>query len=136
MHVVDLTAFLIDTETVSTSAYCRFLNSIGDVADEILAEWFVLDADDDRNDHVLIRKGEAGWRPFPGTERWPMILVSWYGANAYSIWANGRDWTNYRGKSGADTESYLPSERSGSTPPVASVPRHSLGARIGHPCKK
>ena len=110
LHVVDLTAFLIDTETVSTSAYCRFLNSIGDVADEILAEWFVLDADDDRNDHVLIRKGEAGWRPFPGTERWPMILVSWYGANAYSIWANGRDWTNYRGKSVTDTESYLPSE--------------------------
>jgi sulfatase modifying factor 1 len=110
MHVVEINAFLIDLEPVSTTAYCRFLNSIGDLTDEVLADWFVLDHDDDSNVHVLIRYSESGWRPVPGTECWPMILVSWYGANAYSIWANGCDWTNYRGEAGAQKESYLPSE--------------------------
>jgi sulfatase modifying factor 1 len=105
-----MSSFLIDIEPVSTTAYCRFLTSVGDVDQDVLAEWFVLDAEDDRNDHVLIRKEESIWRPVPGTECWPMILVSWYGANAYSIWANGRDWTDYRGELGTTTESYLPSE--------------------------
>lgn len=26
----------------------------------------------------------------------PMILVSWYGANAYSLWAHGKDWHDYK----------------------------------------
>jgi len=41
-----------------------------------------------------------------GTERFPMMLVSWYGANAYSLWANRRDWRRFR----EDEESFLPSE--------------------------
>ncbi len=28
-----------------------------------------------------------------------MMLVSWYGANAYSLWANRLDWRAYRGDS-------------------------------------
>ena len=39
-----------------------------------------------------------------------MILVSWFGANAYSLWANNRDWADYRGELGADAESFLPCE--------------------------
>ena len=39
-----------------------------------------------------------------------MILVSWYGANAYSLWANQRDWGEYRGHDTTATSSYLPSE--------------------------
>jgi formylglycine-generating enzyme len=109
-HVVEMSAFLIDAEPVSTTAYSRFLNSVGNVANDVLADWFVLDPEDDRNVHVLVRYGESGWRPVPGSERWPMILVSWFGANAYSLWANGRDWTKYRGDSGAEPSSFLPSE--------------------------
>ena len=48
------TPFLIDAEPVSTTAYCRFLNSVGDVAPDVLADWFVLDPDDDRNEHMLV----------------------------------------------------------------------------------
>jgi sulfatase modifying factor 1 len=109
-HVVEIDSFLIDAEPVSTTAYCRFLNSIGEVAPEILADWFVLDPDDDRNQHLLVVQAESGWRPLAGTERWPMILVSWYGANAYSLWANGRNWRGYRGEDGAEPESLLPTE--------------------------
>ncbi len=62
-HVVELDAFLIDAEPVSTTAYCRFLNSVGDVAPELLADWFVLDPEDDRNRHMPIERESSGWRP-------------------------------------------------------------------------
>jgi acyl carrier protein len=53
-HVVELDSFLIDAEPVSTTAFCQLLNSIGEVAPEVLADWFVLDPEDDRNEHMLI----------------------------------------------------------------------------------
>ena len=91
-HTVRLDTFRIDAEPVSTTAYCRFLNSVGETDAATLAEWFVLDPRDTRNAHAVIAHTADGWRPVPGAERWPMVLVSWYGANAYSLWANGRDW--------------------------------------------
>jgi sulfatase modifying factor 1 len=109
-HLVEIGPYLIDAEPVSTTAYCRFLNSVGDVAPEILADWFVLDPDDDRKEHMLVQRVGSEWHPLPATERWPMILVSWYGANAYSLWANGRGWKGYRGEGGAEPESLLPTE--------------------------
>jgi formylglycine-generating enzyme required for sulfatase activity len=109
-HVAQIDSFLIDAEPVSTTAYCRFLNSVGDVDPTWLADWFVLDPDDDRGQHMSIGLEETSWRPVPGTERLPMFLVSWFGANAYSLWANRRDWTEYRGVTGAEPESFLPSE--------------------------
>jgi formylglycine-generating enzyme required for sulfatase activity len=109
-HVVKLGEFLIDAEPVSTTAYCRFLDSIGGVYPEVLQDWCVLDPQDDRSEHMLVRLGDTGWRPIAGAERWPMILVSWYGANAYSLWANGRDWTKYRDDLGQERGSFLPTE--------------------------
>jgi len=109
-HLVEIDTFMIDAEPVSTTAFCRFLNSVGDVAPEILAEWFVLDPDDDRNEHMPVERAGSEWRPLAGTERWPLVLVSWYGANCYSLWANGRDWRGYRGEGGAEPESLLPTE--------------------------
>ena len=109
-HRVTLDSFLIDAEPVSTTAYCRFLNSIGEVTDSCLTDWFVLDPEDKRDQHMLIRKEESKWHPLPGCEKWPMILVSWYGANAYSLWANGKLWLRYRDEDHTDAGSYLPSE--------------------------
>lgn len=109
-HVVHLDSFLIDAEPVSTTAYCRFLNSAGPVAPEVLRDWFLLDPEDDRNEHALISVGDTGWRPLPGSERWPMILVSWFGATAYSLWTNGHDWTNYQSFDENRLGCFLPSE--------------------------
>jgi formylglycine-generating enzyme required for sulfatase activity len=39
-----------------------------------------------------------------------MMLVSWYGANAYARWANGQDWISYREEIEEDRESFLPTE--------------------------
>ncbi len=110
-HIVEIDAFVIDAEPVSTTAYCRFLNSIGEVSPETLADWFILDPRDDRKEHLLIHHRETEWYPLPGAERWPMMLVSWYGANSYSLWANGLDWTNYQDSGGLEgPASCLPSE--------------------------
>ncbi len=104
----EIAAFAIDIEPVSTTAYARFLNSIGpiDAATEEL--WFALLQWDNRRVHLPLRRDEGDkngrWRPHPGTETWPMMLVSWFGANAYALWANGYAWQNYR-----QTSPWLPS---------------------------
>jgi formylglycine-generating enzyme required for sulfatase activity len=105
-------SFLIDVEPVSASAYCRFLNTIGPVADRLLAEWFISAPGDGRAKHQIIEKVAAinPWRPVRGCERWPMILISWYGANAYSLWATGGDWYGYRDAAPDGTGSALPTE--------------------------
>ncbi len=109
-HTVELDSFLIDAETVSTTAYCRFLNTIGDVDQSVLADWFVLQDRDSRNEHHLIKQTESGWQPIQGCEKWPMILVSWYGANAYSLWANRYDWQRYRVDQEGERTCFLPTE--------------------------
>lgn len=109
-HVVQLDSFLIDAEPVSVTAYCRFLNSADGASAAAHEDWFVLSPEDKRSGHVLVTHVGGEWRPRPGSERWPMILVSWYGANAYSLWANGEDWRDYRDAAGSDTGSFLPTE--------------------------
>ncbi|QDU81815.1 Serine/threonine-protein kinase pkn1 [Polystyrenella longa] len=109
-HGVKLDAFLIDVETVSTTAYCRFLNSIGCVDQQVLLDWFVLADEDDRIEQQLIEQNNQEWRPIAGCEHLPMILVSWYGANAYSLWANGHPWNDYRSEGETPGKSFLPTE--------------------------
>jgi len=104
IHTAWLDTYLIDAEPVSTVAYCRFLNSVG-AHEAHLTDWVLLDPHDDRITHLPISRTAGEWQPVTGTEWLPMILVSWFGANAYSLWANGCDWSDYRGD-----ESYLPTE--------------------------
>jgi formylglycine-generating enzyme len=97
-HPVELSSFLIDAEPVSNAAYARFLNSVGPIPPSILAEWCLVDTNDRRERFFPLRRSWwRGWRPVPGTEHQPVILMTWYGANAYSLWANRRDWRLYRG---------------------------------------
>lgn len=79
------------------------------MAPATLQDLFLLRPEDKRREHELLRRGGDGlWEPLPGTERYPMILVTWYGANAYSLWVNRKDWRDYRSE-GRDA-SRLPSE--------------------------
>ena len=103
-HTVKLDSFVIDMEPVSTTAYCRFLNSV-EATEARLLDWFVLEATDDRIDQMPIVWSEGEWCPVVGAETIPMVLVSWYGANAYSLWANGSTWEHYD-----SLEGFLPSE--------------------------
>lgn len=97
-HRVCLNPFLIDAEPVSVMAFARFLNSVGPIPPSILGEWCLSARANRRGAYFPLREGWFGWKPLPSTERQPIVLVSWYGANAYSLWANRRDWRYYRGE--------------------------------------
>lgn len=109
LHQALLDAFLIDAEPVSTLAYCRFLNSIDEPPPDALSDWFVLDPADHRREFMPIERRDGEWTPISGTERLPMVLVSWYGANAYALWANGGRPEAYRHDAGS-AASHLPTE--------------------------
>ncbi len=108
---VAVSSFLADAEPVSNRAFARFLNSIGTVPANILLEWCGTTRDDHCGAHFGLKQGgwwvsRTWWSPLFGTERQPMILVSWYGAAAYSLWAHRFDWRYYRG------DGIIPSELS------------------------
>jgi acyl carrier protein len=94
-HAATLTSYLIDAEPVSTAAFARFLNAVGPVPEETRLEW--CDVNDHRKECFQLERIDGRWKPIAGTEQHPMVLVSWFGANAYSLWANRRDWRLYRG---------------------------------------
>ena len=96
-HRVHLSSFLMDAEPASNAAYARFLNSLGKLPLSVLAEWCGVADMDKRRAQFPLKQGRRGWEPLPGTKRQPMILVSWFGANAYSLWAHCLDWRCYRG---------------------------------------
>ena len=104
VHTVQLDSFLMDAEPVSTTAYCRFLNSV-EATETDLLDWFLLDSTDNRIAQMPIVMAEDEWRPVVDTETLPMVLVSWYGASAYSLWANGSKWNRHDFQ-----ECFLPSE--------------------------
>lgn len=106
-HQVELSSFLIDIEPVSIGAYARFLNHTKPPP-EALQDWVSLHDVDERHCHLPLQRAADGcWEAKLGIPlSWPMIMVSWYGANAYSLWANGRDWRHYR----SATHSFLPTE--------------------------
>jgi acyl carrier protein len=97
-HTVRLSPFLIDAEPVSSRAFARFLNSVGPVPPAILREWCLAGSGDRREKLFPLRRGWwPGWSALGRCETKPVVLVTWSGANAYSLWANRRDWRLYRG---------------------------------------
>jgi acyl carrier protein len=116
-HSASLSEFLIDAEPVSNTAYARFLNSVAPIEPGILQEWCGVKSSDKRAQHFSLQWSRGKWQPLPKTERQPMILVSWFGANAYSLWANGLDWRYYHGDGTVDVRlqalhtSFNPSEQ-------------------------
>ncbi|PYI89711.1 MAG: hypothetical protein DME26_00595, partial [Verrucomicrobia bacterium] len=97
LHRAQLDAVLVDTEPVSATAFARFLNSVSDVSPGIIREWCGVADDDRRGCHFQLLRSSRKWKPVNGTELQPMILVSWFGANAYALWANRQDWRWFRG---------------------------------------
>jgi formylglycine-generating enzyme required for sulfatase activity len=106
-HRIPLSSFLIDVEPVSIGAYARFLNLVQPPPDA-LQDWILLYNGDDRHCHLPLQCTDDNvWEARPGVPlSWPMIMVSWYGANAYSLWTNGHDWRCYR----SAAHSFLPTE--------------------------
>jgi len=72
LHRVALSQFLIDAEPVSVQSYARFLNSVGDVTDQVLRDWCVLAEDDRRATHFQLQRHSKSWRPVDGPNTSPL----------------------------------------------------------------
>ena len=84
VQTLDLPAFRLDRNEVTTAQYCQFLNATGKEQDAqgraCLGPARLLS----------IAKADGAWRPTPGREAFPMTGVTWYGAAAYAAWAGKR----------------------------------------------
>lgn len=96
-HCATLASFIVDAEPVSVRAFARFLNSVGEVGTKVVFEWCGVGKDDRRGQHFQLKHHRNEWQPLIGVEQQPMVLVSWFGANAYALWANRRDWRRFSG---------------------------------------
>ena len=93
---------------VSVGSYVRFLNlAMPRPTEAELLDWCVLQPNDTRRCHMPIVRHQDKWQVKDEVPvNWPMFLVSWYGANAYSLWVHGKDWQTYK----SSAESFLPTE--------------------------
>lgn len=103
-HRVSLTSFIMDAEPISVVAFCRFLNSAEAITPDEATEFYGVHEDDRRKQHVQIQHSGKSFLPQPGTERQPVVLVSYYGAAAYSAWANRANWKEHTDGSFLPTE--------------------------------
>ena len=87
-HKVYLDAFYIDKFEVTNEKFARFLNEHGRMKAE---RGFVFDPDGKmicRPDFIRLENGQ--WRPAPGRGRFPVVSVTWHGADTYARFCGKR----------------------------------------------
>jgi len=80
--------FFIDKHPVTNAQFCDFLNECGNQR-EGGVEWILLGGVYDRERCRIEKKGDR-FLVQRGYKEHPVILVSWYGAKAYALWAERR----------------------------------------------
>ncbi len=81
VHTVQLNGYWLDRTEVTNQMFVQFLNSNDDQQGKV-ALW--LDAVDP---FVWISEKDGVWQVRPGNENYPILNVSWFGAEAYCSWA-------------------------------------------------
>lgn len=89
-HKVDINAFYIDVNEVSNKQYAEFLNAVKKDKGSN-GQWINFNGTADEGDEKCrITKVNEKYTIAEGYSNYPVIFVSWYGANAYSEWAGKR----------------------------------------------
>ena len=81
VHVVALDGYWLDRTEVTNRMFADFLNSVGNKLEggtNLLNQL---------NPFVWIFEKDGKWQVMPGREHYPIVAVSWYGANDYCQWA-------------------------------------------------
>lgn len=81
VHTVELDGYWLDRTEVNNAMFTSFLNSTGNRL-EGGTNWL-----NPLNPLVWIFEKDGRWQTLPGKEKYPVVGVSWYGANAYCEWA-------------------------------------------------
>jgi len=81
VHIVQLDGYWLDRTEVNNAMFTSFLNSAGNRL-EGGTNWL-----NPLNPLVWIFEKDGRWQTLPGKEKYPIVGVSWYGANAYCEWA-------------------------------------------------
>jgi formylglycine-generating enzyme required for sulfatase activity len=83
-HSIYLHSYWIDQTEVTNAMFAAFLNERGNQF-EGNANWLNPPENDDN-----LQVAGGAWRAVPGYEEYPVVEVTWYGANAYCAWAGRR----------------------------------------------
>ena len=81
VHSVSLDAFWMDATEVTNAMFTKFLNAVGN---QSLGGVPWLDL---ANPQVMISDQSGSWQPVRSNDNFPVVGVSWFGANAYCQWA-------------------------------------------------
>ncbi len=84
VHEVTVNSFYMGKYEITNSDYCKFLNSEGN-QEEGGATWLCIA---DTMCQIVANNGV--FEPKSGKDKYPVIMVTWYGARAYAEWKGGR----------------------------------------------
>ncbi|UCH93309.1 MAG: SUMF1/EgtB/PvdO family nonheme iron enzyme [Candidatus Aminicenantes bacterium] len=87
-QTIYLPAFYMDIYPVTNRQYCQFLNEVNP-GEEKLQNWISLSGEEGNEKCRINKKKNIYWFE-PGYEDYPVIYVSWFGAEAYAQWAGKR----------------------------------------------
>lgn len=84
VHSVTLHEFWMSVYEITNTQFCVFLNDQGNRF-EAGCQWLDIEHDD-----CLIENRRGTYIPKPGYGDYPVVTITWYGANAYAHWLGGR----------------------------------------------
>jgi formylglycine-generating enzyme required for sulfatase activity len=137
-HKVYVDDFYISKTEITNAQFCEFLNVKGNQTEGGVT-WLEIESE-----YCKITKESGRYIPTRGFDNHPVVMVSWYGARAYSQWAGGQlpteaqweyaarggnksnDYT-YSGSNNIEAVAWYEGNSGGRTHPVATKQPNELG---------